>query len=213
MLGLDFGSSETVRNTVFCCPVGLKKHNKAALKMPRPLAKTTRTSHLATHCACLANSKPVDSPTSCITSRQARETHTQVLLISTVLTCFLGCEDLTMAPEGAFQVTVHPYNSPTRGSCAYEHGDTSSRNALIFIGGLSDGPHTTEYVRIVGNKLLRRIDLSYSVFEIRMRSSFNGFGCSSLKNDVEDISSLVRYLRGIGREKIVLMGHSTGCQV
>jgi pimeloyl-ACP methyl ester carboxylesterase len=30
---------------------------------------------------------------------------------------------------------------------------------------------------------------------------------------VEDISALVKYLRSIGKQKIVLFGHSTGCQV
>jgi hypothetical protein len=43
-----------------------------------------------------------------------------------------------------------------------------------------------------------------------MRSSYAGFGYSSLANDVEDTAALVRYLRGIGKEKIVLMGSSTG---
>ncbi|RYP79230.1 hypothetical protein DL771_000208 [Monosporascus sp. 5C6A] len=55
-------------------------------------------------------------------------------------------------------------------------------------------------------------ELSYSVFEFRMRSSFLGFGFSSLVKDVEDISALVKYLRSIGKEKVVLIGHSTGCQ-
>ena len=41
----------------------------------------------------------------------------------------------------------------------------------------------------------------------------NGFGTSSLAEDVEDISALVEYLRSIGKKKIILHGHSTGCQV
>lgn len=118
-----------------------------------------------------------------------------------------------MATNRTFSVTVHPYKSPTRASCAYEQGDTLSLNALVFIGGLTDGPHTVSYIRTLAKALEERRDLSYSVFEIRMRSSFQGFGTSSLLNDVEDISSLVKYLRSIGRKKIILMGHSTGTQV
>lgn len=118
-----------------------------------------------------------------------------------------------MSESAPFQVTVHPYQSPTPGSCAYEQGDSSAPNALVFIGGLTDGPHTTAYIRVVARHLAERKDLGYSVFEIRMRSSFIGFGTSSLMQDVDDISALVRYLRGIGRKKIVLMGHSTGTQV
>jgi triacylglycerol esterase/lipase EstA (alpha/beta hydrolase family) len=121
--------------------------------------------------------------------------------------------DGNMIRGGPFQVTVHPYNSPTRQSCAYESGDPAARNALIFVGGLGDGPQTVDYIRSVSDRLAQQKDLGYSVFEIRMRSSFSGFGTSSLKEDVEDISSLVRYLRDLGREKIVLLGHSTGCQV
>ncbi|KAJ4224865.1 hypothetical protein NW759_005573 [Fusarium solani] len=117
-----------------------------------------------------------------------------------------------MAPSGPFSVTVHPFESKTRASCAYEIGLASAKNAVIFIGGLTDGPHTIPYTRLLAQRLEEAKELGYSVFEIRMRSSFIGFGISSLSNDVEDISSLVKYLRSIGKEKIVLFGSSTGCQ-
>ncbi|KAK2761899.1 esterase lipase [Colletotrichum kahawae] len=114
-----------------------------------------------------------------------------------------------MAP-GPFSCVVHPYDSPTSNATAYEIGPPGS-NAILFVGGLGDGPHTVSYTQTIAKKLeAKRLD--WSVFEIRMRSSFTGYGYSSLKNDVEDISALVRYLRGIGKKKIVLMGHSTGCQ-
>ncbi|KAG6000047.1 hypothetical protein E4U43_001726 [Claviceps pusilla] len=120
-----------------------------------------------------------------------------------------------MASNGPFTVTVHPYKSPTRGACAYELGthvaSTINKNAIIFIGGLGDGPHTVPYIRTVARYLeTAGKELAYSVFEIRLRSSFIGFGTSSLKKDVEDIAALVKYLRGLGKEKIVLFGHSTG---
>lgn len=112
-----------------------------------------------------------------------------------------------------FPVTVHPFQSPTPLSCAYELGSSSSKNALVFIGGLGDGPHTVPYIRAVAKKLESATGLGYSVFETRLRSSFTGFGYSRLSDDVADISALVKHLRGIGKQKIVLMGHSTGCQV
>jgi pimeloyl-ACP methyl ester carboxylesterase len=117
-----------------------------------------------------------------------------------------------MAPSGPFPVTVHPFDSECRGSAAYEVGLTSAHNAIVFIGGLTDGPHTIPYTRLLAQHLEQAEDLGYSVFEFRMRSSFSGFGTSNLSNDVEDISALVRYLRGIGKKKIVLFGSSTGCQ-
>ncbi|CAM1502995.1 Fc.00g077710.m01.CDS01 [Cosmosporella sp. VM-42] len=117
-----------------------------------------------------------------------------------------------MSSSGPFSVTAHPYNSPTRHSCAYEIGPRSARNAIVFIGGLGDGPHTVPYVRHLTKHLEDNPKLSYSLFEIRMTSSFIGFGTSSLAKDVADITALVKYLRGLGKEKIVLFGHSTGCQ-
>ncbi|KAI3533399.1 hypothetical protein CMEL01_16081 [Colletotrichum melonis] len=115
-----------------------------------------------------------------------------------------------MAPA-PFSCTVHPFDSRTSHSSAYEIGPSGASNALLFIGGLADGPHTVGYTKAIA-KHLETAAQDWSVFEIRMRSSFSGYGFSSLKNDVEDISALVRYLRGIGKKKIVLMGHSTGCQ-
>ncbi|KAK4190044.1 hypothetical protein QBC35DRAFT_491156 [Podospora australis] len=98
---------------------------------------------------------------------------------------------------------------------AYEHiffssPSPSHKNALIFIGGLGDGPHGVPYVRSLASFLA---SLNFSVFEIRLTSSFSGWGYSSLRQDAAEIQALVSYLRkGLGKEKVVLMGHSTGCQ-
>lgn len=117
------------------------------------------------------------------------------------------------APNSApFTVTVHPYASKVKHACAYELG-SPAKHALVFIGGLTDGPHTVPYIRTVAAKIEAATALDYSVFEIRIHSSFDGFGWGSLAQDVEDVSAVVKYLRSIGKEKIVLMGHSTGCQV
>ncbi|KHO00669.1 Esterase/lipase superfamily protein [Metarhizium album ARSEF 1941] len=118
-----------------------------------------------------------------------------------------------MGSHSSFSVIVHPHPSPNRGACAYELGHPNSKNALVFIGGLGDGPHTVPYIRTVAKHLeTTGKDVDFSVFELRLRSSFIGFGTSSLSNDVDDIAALVKYLRGLGKEKIVLFGHSTGCQ-
>ncbi|KAK3315984.1 hypothetical protein B0H66DRAFT_499037 [Apodospora peruviana] len=112
-----------------------------------------------------------------------------------------------------FTVTVHGFISlPTaRPSTAYERGPSTSKNALVFIGGLTGGPHTTD-LGFLSQALAENSSMGYSLWEFRMRSSFAGFGFSSLANDAEDISGLVRYLRQLGKEKIILMGASTGCQ-
>ncbi|KAI0024974.1 hypothetical protein F4780DRAFT_486986 [Xylariomycetidae sp. FL0641] len=117
-----------------------------------------------------------------------------------------------MAPAGPFTTTVHHFDSPTPHACAYESGLTDAKNALVFIGGLGDGPHTVPYPRVIAQKLEAEPELSFSVFEFRLKSSFLGFGFVRLADDVADVSALVKYLRSIGRQKVVLMGHSTGSQ-
>ncbi|KAI0887503.1 DUF1749-domain-containing protein [Annulohypoxylon maeteangense] len=117
-----------------------------------------------------------------------------------------------MPPSGTFTVTVHPFKSPTPHACAYEVGPANAQNALVFIGGLGDGPHTVPYPRAIAKRLEAEAELSYSVFEFRLTSSFSGFGFARLANDVADISALVKYLRSIGKQRVVLIGHSTGSQ-
>ena len=121
-------------------------------------------------------------------------------------------------PKMSFLVKVHPFTSKVEHSCAYElfpstSSTTTPRNALVFIGGLGDGPQTVPYIRTVAQAIQDNSELSFTVFETRLRSSFTNFGRSTLKDDVEDIAALVKYLRSIGKAKIVLMGHSTGSQV
>ncbi|KAK3357359.1 hypothetical protein B0T25DRAFT_155665 [Lasiosphaeria hispida] len=117
-----------------------------------------------------------------------------------------------------FPVTVHEYPS-TRADghpmYAYEHEVSSlapTRNALVFIGGLGDGPFGVPYARTIAKKAGLGTP-GYSVFEVRLSSSFSGFGYGSLAKDVKEISAFVAYLRKtLDKDKIVLMGHSTGCQ-
>jgi hypothetical protein len=45
-----------------------------------------------------------------------------------------------------------------------------------------------------------------------LTSSYLGWGTSSLQQDVKELSKCVSYFRGIKSGKIILMGHSTGCQ-
>lgn len=124
--------------------------------------------------------------------------------------CLLTAHTMSppVPPSSPFQLTVHPFSSPTHDSCAYERGFSTAKNALVFIGGLTTGPHATSLAALA--KMLEQSPLDYSLWEFRMRSSYSGFGYSSIANDVEDTAALVQYLRGIGKKKIVLMGASTG---
>ncbi|KAK0746483.1 hypothetical protein B0T18DRAFT_153136 [Schizothecium vesticola] len=118
-----------------------------------------------------------------------------------------------------FQVIVHPripsLSDPHRFLQAYQRGDRNAPNALIFLGGLTSGPHTTDLDFLTHALLEQYPALGYSLWELRTRSAYTGFGHSSLANDAEDVTDLVRYLRiptNIPTGKIVLMGASTGSQ-
>lgn len=79
---------------------------------------------------------------------------------------------------------------------------------LFFIGGLTDNiftpPHTTA--------IAARLSLCWDLVEVQLTSSGRGFGTSSLRQDAKEIGECVEYFRSLGVDKVVLMGHSTGCQ-
>lgn len=118
-----------------------------------------------------------------------------------------------MASADPFPVVVHHVPSNTPNLVAYERSTWQTKNALIFIGGLTEGPHCRPAVNVIARKLKDTEAERFGVWELRMRSSYTGFGYSSLANDVEDISALVAYLRTLGKDKIVLCGSSTGISV
>lgn len=84
-------------------------------------------------------------------------------------------------------------------------------NVLLFIGGLGDGLLTVPYV----SKLAQSLPSNWVLIQTLISSSYEGWGTGSLDRDVKELSVLVKYLRskeGGKRKKIILMGHSTGCQ-
>ncbi|PMD63513.1 DUF1749-domain-containing protein [Hyaloscypha bicolor E] len=95
---------------------------------------------------------------------------------------------------------------------AFEHTPSStstpSQNLLIFIGGLFDGLLTVPYTSIISDAL----PPSWTLAEVRLSSSYTGWGTVSLQKDASELSDCISYFRGIKTGKIVLMGNSTGCQ-
>lgn len=94
---------------------------------------------------------------------------------------------------------------------AFEHGvpAVSRIDTIIFVGGLGDGLLTVPYTA----PLAKVLPESYSLVEVLLSSSYAGWGVSSLDSDVKELSTCVAYFRGLrpgGR--IILLGHSTGCQ-
>lgn len=103
---------------------------------------------------------------------------------------------------------LHKYDY---GHVAFEFTPAKLPNVLIMIGGMTDGLLTVPYVTQLPEILK---PFKYSVIQIQLTSSFKGWGTTNLRQDVEEIKSLIEYLKSDtqGRDKIVIMGHSTGSQ-
>ncbi|KAL1618477.1 hypothetical protein SLS54_007205 [Diplodia seriata] len=90
------------------------------------------------------------------------------------------------------------------GLLAFEHKPANA------VGGLGDGLLTVPYPTTIASKLPPNWILAQPL----LSSSYAGWGTSSLVRDADELAQCVKYFRsrhGPGA-KIVLMGHSTGCQ-
>ncbi|KAH3680194.1 hypothetical protein WICPIJ_008355 [Wickerhamomyces pijperi] len=106
--------------------------------------------------------------------------------------------------------TVHEYTPRLQ---AFELTPTNQSitpsNAIVFIGGLTDGLLTVPYI----TELNKHLPSQWSIFQIIFSSSYIGWGTGSLDRDVKEVGLLVTYLKEkLGKEKVIIMGHSTGCQ-
>lgn len=99
---------------------------------------------------------------------------------------------------------------------AFEHaGEGPKPHSVVFIGGLSDGLATVDYVADLAADLYTS---EWSVFNLILSSSYTGWGVGNLDRDVDEIAQALRYVSkyketsyGPGG-KLVIMGHSTGSQ-
>lgn len=110
-------------------------------------------------------------------------------------------------------VTIHQY---TGSLTAIEFGPESAQpeNFVVFVGGLTDGFLTVPYVPDLAKAVDEKLS-KWVVVQALISSSYLGFGTGSLLRDAKEIAKLVKYLRtkrGSLDSKVVLMGHSTGCQ-
>ncbi|KAI9815319.1 MAG: hypothetical protein M1827_002799 [Pycnora praestabilis] len=84
-----------------------------------------------------------------------------------------------------------------------------STNTVVFVAGLYDGLLTVPYSTIIAHAL----GPDYTLTQVLLSSSYTGWGTSSLAKDVAEIAECVKYFKKLRpHSKVVLMGHSTGCQ-
>jgi len=109
--------------------------------------------------------------------------------------------------ETILEGTIFTYY-PSRRLAAFQSGN--HLDAVVFIGGLTDGILAQGYLSGLASALTK---ISYSLVQVILSSSYNGFGTCSLSQDAEELDVLLEHLlRKRGIKKIVLLGHSTGCQ-
>ncbi|KAK9236940.1 hypothetical protein V1525DRAFT_405455 [Lipomyces kononenkoae] len=114
-----------------------------------------------------------------------------------------------MTSNSAFNGTLHAYSTKL---AAFEFGTstgTPHKDILLFIGGLGDGLLTVPYIP----QLAASIDSSgWSLVQLLISSSYRGWGAGDLARDASEIEEAVSYFSKLRGGKVVLMGHSTGCQ-
>lgn len=98
------------------------------------------------------------------------------------------------------------YKPDSRLTC-FESGDIESPDSLIFIGGLGDSLSAVPWIRSLSHELAQ---LEWSLIQLLLTSSGAGFGNASVEDDAREIKACLEYLKGIGKRRIVLLGHSTG---
>lgn len=110
---------------------------------------------------------------------------------------------------------VHTY---ARNHTLFEFSTTPNEpapNVLLFMSGLTNGLLDVPYLPLLAEKLKDLTGERWALAHVLLSSAYIGWGTSSLEKDAFEISLAVKYLRsetGGSRQKIVLQGHSTGCQ-
>tara|TARA_R110002003_G_scaffold171_8_gene13942 strand:+ start:35168 stop:36121 length:954 start_codon:yes stop_codon:yes gene_type:complete len=108
--------------------------------------------------------------------------------------------------------TLHKYNKKL---VAFEHAPSTPSTSqepphtLLWIGGLGDGLLTVQYPSTIASSL----PPTWVLAEVVLRSSYNGWATGRLSRDARELGECVQYFRALrAGAKVVLMGHSTGCQ-
>ncbi|KAK3718845.1 hypothetical protein LTR37_004761 [Vermiconidia calcicola] len=113
-------------------------------------------------------------------------------------------------PASAHQGTVH-FIPPNL--CAFEPTKPLVRslniNTLLWVGGMFDTMLSVSYPLSIAQGL----GPTWSVVTASLFSAGLGWGVSSIARDAEEMAKIVSYLNELRPGgKVVIMGHSTGCQ-
>ncbi|KAI9485468.1 MAG: hypothetical protein EXX96DRAFT_494609 [Benjaminiella poitrasii] len=109
-----------------------------------------------------------------------------------------------------FSGELFTYNQEFR-LTAFECGPTDTDKTVVFIGGLGDGFNAVPFLEPLFETVLNKN--GWSLIQVQLSSSYEGYGISDLKTDADQLDTLVQHLKAYrGKKTIVFLGHSTGCQ-
>jgi pimeloyl-ACP methyl ester carboxylesterase len=97
------------------------------------------------------------------------------------------------------------------GQVAFISGKVSSTYHVICLGGLTDGLYPCPWIHQLHQKCE---ELGWALVQPLLSSSYSGYGTGTLDRDVTELSQFIEHLsQQFNSSKIVLVGHSTGCQI
>ncbi|EFQ93677.1 hypothetical protein CFE70_004790 [Pyrenophora teres f. teres 0-1] len=99
---------------------------------------------------------------------------------------------------------------------AFEHAaststttTTTTPHTILWVGGLTDGLLTVPYP----SQIAKSLPPTWTLSEVLLSSSYKGWGTGSLTRDARELNECVSYFKKLRPgKKVVVMGHSTGCQ-
>ncbi|KAK3998114.1 putative siderophore biosynthesis lipase [Cladorrhinum sp. PSN332] len=120
-------------------------------------------------------------------------------------------------PKGGFPGILHHYTETLVTFEFTSPAATKQPHSILFLGGLGDGLATTEYL----SDLVRALQpKDWSIFSLTLTSSYQSWGHGHLDRDTDEIARCIQYIKEYkaakygkaDKNRIVLMGHSTGSQ-
>ncbi|KAF3081832.1 hypothetical protein TWF569_000849 [Orbilia oligospora] len=103
-------------------------------------------------------------------------------------------------------LTAFEFDSPALRSSSSNGNGGGKPNTLLFIAGLGDNLLTVPYVSDL-------VKTGWSVVQVLISSTANGWGTGTLTRDAKEIALCISYFKiQLSRPKVVVLGHSTGCQ-
>jgi len=94
----------------------------------------------------------------------------------------------------------------------FESGLIGAGNVIVMLGGLTDGLMACSYVPKLSSLCA---ESGYALLQPILRSSYCQFGTGTLIRDMDDLINLFKWInkRSENNSKVILMGHSTGCNI